>query len=976
MHLTLRLHPRRVHRGDEGDSYCSLRRARRVYPARTHLASTSVHQRRAPTNTSQRPRRPNGQFAPYNSPTISSTARSRRVVTLPTPIVQELTPRSPIARHTPLPGSFVSSPARSIEPSPLSLSLSLQSESPVVVAEDLPSDLEDALNQTLRPEASSSAEAEALPDLALVIKPEPSEASEHSREASPPFRRSWPCSRTPEEPIASIVIPTPILVRGVIPKQDPARTSPEPSPLLSIFPTGPASPPLGKAAASAMVVHSSETAARAAAIKALNAIGQFEDDGQPMKEAEYRRSFTFATSGCTDEDIAELWGMNLKYEGAAFYWYHQLTSSDEGKQAATKWSTLLPRIEERWNTPVIDLKAYTRRTRNEWDARTFDIGGMLDGLKDPGAPAKPHLTWASQHKALGLRIDTSNASRVADTLRILPPYLINLLPKTDQYDEDFAGLMADIGGLSSRRVLDAYETWTAVQSMQRLSFDHTHGSRSNPRLQNPTPTPTSRTRYASQPMHAVPQTQPNRHVHFVAPPAVSDRAGSLPPLQLLNPATAAQPVRYSSVPLQRPALRDPPPHVKSEPPPSPPRARSSSREPADRSATSRTTVSRPLGRFIEDTPEARQAHQHDLAEWRRRHPSGFAPLSDPVPLTPGTYEQTAELCVRCARENHMATLCDGPFSVNEIEREYRRRLAIQLRRAVTPARVFDQHLIDIDAEESDTEEFSYESGNDVMTEENRQWPMKVQVTITRGSTSGSKQVWGTVDGGAMLCVLDSVAWAQVEHFVGELRPSRVVCRMANGTRVMSMGTAEAEIEYRGHRWPIAFEVLDSRGAFELLIGKDWLNITGAKQDFLMDSVSLRAAGQIIYIENENPERPATESVPTDPIRPLSPVAAESETTAPPLQQTPSNEQEPEEQAEKLRTARLNRTPVPETRGLPVSPRPEERIPLEREDPTQPNNYQDEDSDDDSNLFAVTALFCPRAASCIITFIITGTFAFL
>ncbi|CCO37876.1 hypothetical protein BN14_12036 [Rhizoctonia solani AG-1 IB] len=61
--------------------------------------------------------------------------------------------------------------------------------------------------------------------------------------------------------------------------------------------------------------------------------------------------------------------------------------------------------------------------------------------------------------------------------------------------------------------------------------------------------------------------------------------------------------------------------------------------------------------------------------------------------------------------------------------------------------------------------------------------------------------------------------------------------MANGTRVPSMGTAQAEIEYQGYKWPITFEVLDSRGAFELLIGKDWLS----------------ANGQTIYIENSNPD---------------------------------------------------------------------------------------------------------------------------
>ncbi|GAB1526630.1 hypothetical protein RhiTH_009799 [Rhizoctonia solani] len=49
-------------------------------------------------------------------------------------------------------------------------------------------------------------------------------------------------------------------------------------------------------------------------------------------------------------------------------------------------------------------------------------------------------------------------------------------------------------------------------------------------------------------------------------------------------------------------------------------------------------------------------------------------------------------------------------------------------------------------------------------------------------------------------------------------------------------------------------------------------------------------------------------------------------------------------ADKLREARSANSPAPVTQGLPKTPRPEDRIPLEREDPTQPNNYQDEDSE--------------------------------
>ncbi|CEL55004.1 hypothetical protein RSOLAG1IB_11816 [Rhizoctonia solani AG-1 IB] len=51
-------------------------------------------------------------------------------------------------------------------------------------------------------------------------------------------------------------------------------------------------------------------------------------------------------------------------------------------------------------------------------------------------------------------------------------------------------------------------------------------------------------------------------------------------------------------------------------------------------------------------------------------------------------------------------------------------------------------------------------------------------------------------------------------------------------------------------------------------------------------------------------------------------------------------------ADKLREARATNSPAPEARNLPKSPRPEERIPLARDDPTQPNNYHEEEESDE------------------------------
>ncbi|CCO31554.1 hypothetical protein BN14_05599 [Rhizoctonia solani AG-1 IB] len=368
-------------------------------------------------------------------------------------------------------------------------------QSPVVVESDLPSDLEDFLDQT---------QSTLHPNTPPVEVKSPELRPRALRFASPPDFKSDP-----------------------------------PSP---IIPTGTAPPPLGYAATSAMVVQSSDAAAKASAIKLLNALGQFGDNERPMNEAEYRHKFKYITTDCADEVKAELWYVNLEYGGPAFYWYHELIETAEGREAVKKWATLEPEIEKRWSTPSIDIKAFKKRTHNEWEARTFDIEPMLDTLRNPASGTKPHFEWATYHKSLGLRVKIGNAERVANTLRILPTYVINLLPEADQYDKDFAQLMSDLGGLSSSRLLHAYKTWSAVEAMRKLSAENQPSPFAYPR--QPSPAPPSRQRQPTQ--ITVPQV--DRQVHFHQIPPGSARGTLLPPLQLSNPVAATQPVRHQSIP--------------------------------------------------------------------------------------------------------------------------------------------------------------------------------------------------------------------------------------------------------------------------------------------------------------------------------------------------------------------------------------------------------------------------------------------
>lgn len=204
-------------------------------------------------------------------------------------------------------------------------------------------------------------------------------------------------------------------------------------------------------------------------------------------------------------------------------------STAEGQTTAAKWPTLKDAIEERWNTPPVDLTAYKQRTREEWNAQVFDVIAMLRELKDPGTTVKPYLAWAHKHKSLGKRVNSTSEDRVSKTLSVMPRLILQLLPRRGQYEAKFDELMDDIGKLSSSHIVYAYTMDEAVDHY--LAQAVTGGMQNLSIRQQPPRITTMRTRYpSSQPQTTVPAST-RRQVQFSVPPLTSERAASMPPLQ-------------------------------------------------------------------------------------------------------------------------------------------------------------------------------------------------------------------------------------------------------------------------------------------------------------------------------------------------------------------------------------------------------------------------------------------------------------
>ncbi|QRV90613.1 Retrovirus-related Pol polyprotein from transposon [Ceratobasidium sp. AG-Ba] len=424
---------------------------------------------------------------------------------------------------------------------------------------------------------------------------------------------------------------------------------------------GPKTPPsLGIAAASVQVGPMSISDALAQ-IHSLCG-GQFYDEGRPKPEVEYRRSFVFATLGLSDEQIARLWANHLVYDSPAHDWYESLVSTATGKAAAEKWSTLEPEIEKRWPTPARDAKATKRRHRARWREHKFEIQSMLSALESDSSTTKPHQAWAQQHKALGAALTTmSDEDKVQQTVEGLPVYLIELLPKRDNYVDEWDELIKDIGEVSSRLLLNRYHQQCMLDSMYAMSLSHAGHAPSiskprNSRLDRSPPPPVANT----------PPPRRGMGVRFEETPQVAPARATPSPNPFTRPRTPTT------------QTHDPPPHF----PMVPPTPQTPGPVPSLMSRVQAQAEPPPAGaQRVPDTPDDRTRWAAEVSHWKSLHRKAPPSLKRPFPFRPGTFEQTADSCTRCGMADHFAYACEaeGADVLDVKEQDYRRVVARKLR---------------------------------------------------------------------------------------------------------------------------------------------------------------------------------------------------------------------------------------------------------------------------------------------------------
>ena len=112
------------------------------------------------------------------------------------------------------------------------------------------------------------------------------------------------------------------------------------------------------------------------------------------------------------------------------------------------------------------------------------------------------------------------------------------------------------------------------------------------------------------------------------------------------------------------------------------------------------------------------------------------------------------------------------------------------------------------------------------------------------------RVWATFDEGALMEAMSTETFEKAKHRMGALAPSSLLLRMANGTIVRSLGRWEGKIEVEDICVQGSFEVFDSLGAWDFLLGKRMKNAFKAIHNYEVDEVTIKGEDKQVVLKNQ------------------------------------------------------------------------------------------------------------------------------
>lgn len=127
-------------------------------------------------------------------------------------------------------------------------------------------------------------------------------------------------------------------------------------------------------------------------------------------------------------------------------------------------------------------------------------------------------------------------------------------------------------------------------------------------------------------------------------------------------------------------------------------------------------------------------------------------------------------------------------------------------------------------------------------------PFKTEIEI--GNPGKTIPLTAIVDDGAMVNVIDTTAWGRWGKKLTRLTSSPLTLHMANNKRISSRGRWTGMVTVEGRTVEQHFEVYETNGSFEILLGKPWLIATNANHTYQDDMITLNLDGTTTSITNK------------------------------------------------------------------------------------------------------------------------------
>ncbi|KAJ7129935.1 hypothetical protein C8R46DRAFT_808628, partial [Mycena filopes] len=121
--------------------------------------------------------------------------------------------------------------------------------------------------------------------------------------------------------------------------------------------------------------------------------------------------------------------------------------------------------------------------------------------------------------------------------------------------------------------------------------------------------------------------------------------------------------------------------------------------------------------------------------------------------------------------------------------------------------------------------------------------------ILHGPRGEKIRVMALFDLGATVCAMDEQFFERSRARLGKVAAPRKELRMANGYRVKSQAHWEGVMDVDGVKNGGAFEVFNSNGSWDFLLGKEMQAALGVVHDVKRDVITLNAGGRSATITN-------------------------------------------------------------------------------------------------------------------------------